>query len=95
MAPSDTGVASGLVNTSQQIGGALGLAVLAAVASAATGDPALPESLTSGYTTALLAGGGLYLAALVVAAFAVTPPRTPGTVPGPVGSEGSIRIPRS
>ncbi|MEV0590377.1 MFS transporter [Nonomuraea cavernae] len=78
VAARDTGIASGLVNTSQQIGGALGLVVLAAVATAATAataDHALPASLTTGYTTALLAGAGLYLAALLVAA--ATMPRTP------------------
>jgi predicted MFS family arabinose efflux permease len=67
----DTGIASGLLNTSQQIGGALGLAVLAAVASAATDNPALVGSVTDGYSAALLAGGVLYLAAVVVAAVLV------------------------
>ena len=36
---SEAGLASGLVNTSQQMGGALGLAALAAVAAYATGGP--------------------------------------------------------
>ncbi|WP_051752527.1 MFS transporter [Streptosporangium amethystogenes] len=59
VAPRDTGIASALVNTSRRIGGALGLAVLAAVAAAGAENPALPVSLTGGYTTALLAGGAL------------------------------------
>ncbi|MGY1683328.1 MFS transporter [Geodermatophilus sp. SYSU D01176] len=71
VAPQDTGIASGVVNTSQQIGGALGLAVLATIATAVTNSylpgSAQPDALTDGYTTGLLVGGGLYLAALLVA----------------------------
>jgi MFS family permease len=72
--PRNTGVASGLINTSQQIGGAIGLAVLASVATKVTeGRPAgtsLPEALTNGYTISLLAGGGLYLLGARVALLA-------------------------
>ncbi|MFI6457353.1 MFS transporter [Streptosporangium amethystogenes] len=77
VAPRDTGIASGLINTTQQIGGALGLAVLAAVAAAATaGQPAgtaLPSALTHGYTSGIIAGGVLYLAAVLVAALTLDP----------------------
>jgi predicted MFS family arabinose efflux permease len=72
----DTGIASGLVNTSQQIGGALGLAGLVAVALAvmngAAPGTAHPEVLTNGYTAGLMIAGGLYLVALVVGALTIS-----------------------
>jgi EmrB/QacA subfamily drug resistance transporter len=61
------GLASGLINTSQQIGGALGLAILATVANHKTdsvmatagGAPsALPNALTQGFQAAFLVGAG-------------------------------------
>ncbi len=70
--PEDAGLASGLANTSQQVGGALGTAVLAALAAArtdaATAAGAAPiEALTSGYQLAFFTS-----ALAVVAAGAVT-----------------------
>jgi EmrB/QacA subfamily drug resistance transporter len=68
------GLASGLINTSQQVGGALGLAVLATIANSRTndlmasagGDPAaLPNALTEGFQVAFLAGAGFALAGLL------------------------------
>ncbi len=67
----ESGLASGLINTSQQVGGALGLAVLATIANTRTdhvmasagGDPsALTHALTEGFQAALL--GGAVIAAL-------------------------------
>ncbi len=67
----DAGLASGLINTSQQIGGALGLALLTTVATshisklAPNGNPT-PADLTSGYSLAFWVAAGVAAAAIVV-----------------------------
>ena len=57
----EAGLASGLINTSQQVGGALGLAVLATVATSTTNDATGPpaQALTDGFQNAFLAGAGI------------------------------------
>jgi EmrB/QacA subfamily drug resistance transporter len=60
----DAGLASGLINTSQQIGGALGIAILSSVAIAQTSDAArtgdaVPDALTSGFQAAFWVGAGV------------------------------------
>jgi EmrB/QacA subfamily drug resistance transporter len=66
------GLAAGLLSTSQQLGMALGLAILSAVATARTHhlvavQAARPEALTSGYQRALLVCSGFVLVAALIA----------------------------
>jgi EmrB/QacA subfamily drug resistance transporter len=69
--PSEAGLASGLINTSQQIGGALGIAVLSAVATSWTKDATqngipVQQALTDGFHAAFWVGvivAGLGIAA--------------------------------
>src|SRR5262245_74123 len=68
VAPEQSGLASGLVNTTQMMGGALGLAILASLAAARTADPNDLGDLTAGYHAAFLAGAAFAIVGLVLAA---------------------------
>jgi EmrB/QacA subfamily drug resistance transporter len=74
--PRDAGLASGLINTSQQVGGALGLAILASIANSRTdsvmesagGNPReLPTALTEGFQSAFLVGAGFAIVGALLA----------------------------
>jgi MFS family permease len=79
-APSDSGVASGLINTTAQVAGALGLAVLATLSTSRTSDllghgQGITAALSSGYHLAWAIGAGLALVSLVIAATVLRPER--------------------
>jgi EmrB/QacA subfamily drug resistance transporter len=65
------GLASGLLNTTRQLGGALGLAVLGTVAAAHATGPAsavLPDTVSSGFAAALTGGAIVFLATAILGA---------------------------
>ena len=78
--PDQAGLASGLINTSQQVGGALGVAILASIASSVSGginpqgrlDPAQLGKLTDGFQVAFAVGAGFAVLGAIAAALLIS-----------------------
>jgi predicted MFS family arabinose efflux permease len=74
--PQEGGLASGIVNTSYQVGSALGLAAMTALASAQGADQlGNPGALTDGYSAAFLGAAGIAVAAALLAAALLRMPK--------------------
>src|SRR5467141_1214093 len=70
--PAEAGLASGLFNTTQQVGGGLGIAVLSTIATSRTSHAladgtALPSALVHGFTGAFVVGAGIAAVGIVAA----------------------------
>jgi EmrB/QacA subfamily drug resistance transporter len=95
VAPHETGAASSLLNSSRQIGAALGLAALGTAAHERSGEAGTPSALSDGYAFGLTLGALLWVVAAVIA---VTVLRRAGATaqarqadPDPIEEEGETR----
>ena len=84
VAPGETGTASGLLNSSRQIGASLGLAALGTAAQHRTGTVPTPETLTNGYALGLTLCAALLAAATLIAVIVLRrTDRAPASAPVP------------
>ena len=102
---SEAGVASAMVNTSQQVGGSVGTALLSTIFASATvayasshaGTPGLNNAATiHGYTTAFAWAAGIFGLGLLLALL-VLPAKAKSTVPAPrpAAQDGAVTAPRA
>ncbi|MEU6724985.1 MFS transporter [Nonomuraea wenchangensis] len=88
VAAHESGTASGLLNSSRQLGAAIGLAGLGTVAYGRAGGAAGPVALAEGYALGLTLAAGLLLAAVLIAATVL--PRTAPAAAEPSGSMADL-----
>ncbi|MEU5879211.1 MFS transporter [Spirillospora sp. NPDC047279] len=88
VAPHETGTASGLINSSRQIGASLGLAALGTAAQNRTGQSTAPDALNDGYALGLTLSAVLLAVAALIAVTVLrrTPPASADPEPVPVPS---------
>lgn len=94
--PEEAGLASGLINTTQQIGGAVGLAILVAVSTAGTtsavanGRTGPGEAIVDGFSLALITAGGIAVVGAVLALLLLKMPAAPAAAPAPAGEADTV-----
>jgi EmrB/QacA subfamily drug resistance transporter len=97
--PQDAGLTSGLINTTGQVGGALGLAVLATISAARTATlsargESVPAALTGGYHLAFWLAAGLVVAAIGIALTVLRPPaEQPGVTAASAAADVELESP--
>lgn len=89
IAPGEQGVASGIATTSQQIGGAIGLAVLVAVAAGGSGGSGLPSRLDDLQTAGWVAAAATALGGLIALVITRPAPRRNHDLIATTASEGT------
>ena len=97
--PADAGVASGLINTARQIGGAIGIAAASSVAATSTSNylqthAAGPAALDHGLQSGLYLLLGLLVIGMVAAAVLVKPQARPIPAAAPLTLEDGYEVAR-
>ncbi|MER7226612.1 MFS transporter [Streptomyces rubradiris] len=74
VAPHEAGTASGMLNSTRQMGASLGLAALGTAAAARSGDSETPRALSDGYALGMTAGAAILVVGVLVALFVLPRP---------------------